>query len=159
MDEITYQRALRILGTCFDQAAAEGIRIMEVNNALEIHYRSTSDRARSNDLTFSAARLAELEEEQVAARERGAPAGKYKDILRTVGWELDQVGARNILLDEHDEGILVTFQFIVPSDGFLPHKTAWHVMGEQRQAILGRAHSRRHVEPLVQKRRLRDFFA
>lgn len=159
MDEITYQRALRVLGTRFDQAHAEEIRIMELNHTLEIRSRSISDCSPSNHEILTAARLTELEEDQVEARETGTPAGRYRDVLRTVGWELDQVGARSILLDEHDEGMLVTFQFLVPSDGFLPHKTVWHVTGEHQKAILGRAHARRHIEMPDQKRRLRDFFA
>lgn len=158
MDEITYQRALRVLGTYFDQAGAGEIRIMELSRTIAIRYRLASTEGRSHEETLSAARLGELEDEQVAVRERDTPAGRYQDILRTVGWELDQVGARGILLDEHDEGMLVTFQYLVPSDGFLPHKTAWHVTGDQRQVMLDRAYNRRHVEAPAQKRRLRDLF-
>lgn len=159
MDEITYQRALRVLGTTFDQEGAEEIRIMELNRTLAIQCRSSPEQTPPGYEILSPARLLELEEEQAKAREHDTTPGKYQDILRTVGWELDQVGARGILLDEHDDGMLVTFQFLVPADGFLPHKTAWHLTSGQRQVFLDRAYRRRHVEPVVQKRRLRDFFA
>jgi hypothetical protein len=67
----------------------------------------------------------------------------YENLLRALGYELEEAGAYGVLLDELDEGWLVTYQFLSPEHGFALHKHRVVVREEETSQIVQIAMARR----------------
>lgn len=67
----------------------------------------------------------------------------YQDFLRALGHELEQVPGYEILLEELEEGFLLTYQYLLPSEGYQPRKQMAVIAAEEREDILTRARGRR----------------
>jgi hypothetical protein len=138
-ERVPYEFTLRALGAMLDERESVRIHVLEVINGFMMRYcLAPSDSA----LYTHRATHAELLELSAAVESRrhrkvfpfgfrlGQNArGTYEDALRALGSELDTMKAYSILIDETDEGFLVTYQYLNPAQGFMVRK---------RMAFLGR---------------------
>jgi hypothetical protein len=76
-------------------------------------------------------------------------AGTYQDFLRALGWELDQIPATDVLIDDLRERVVVTFGRRGHGPGQLEEKRVAVVEKEERRAILKDARDRRAPSPTL----------
>jgi hypothetical protein len=123
---------LRVIGRDLDHRHASRVRVMETPDGFTVHYFEDSQSAEMGNLTFSheelnararSVRLQPLLRHPMGGGKRfkrGKPT--YQDFFRALGYELEDAGAYLILLDELEEGYLLTYQFYNPDSGFMLHK-------------------------------------
>lgn len=75
---------------------------------------------------------------------------QYQDLFRAFGWELDDSDARNVLITEVEDGLLLTFLALRRGSGTQWEKQSANLNGTAMQTILHDARSRRRRE--VRKR-------
>jgi len=68
---------------------------------------------------------------------------QYQDLFRALGWELDDSDARNVLITEVEDGLLLTFLALRPGSGTQWEKQSANLGGTAMQEILLDARSRR----------------
>jgi hypothetical protein len=151
-DRISYQTALRALGSFLDQHKARRINLLEAGDGFAVRYQETA-----NSPDYVMARLPHAELVSVAAelerkRKRmsfpfgGRDAGtraNYENVLRALGYELDHVEAYSLLVDEIDDGMVVTYQYLKPSEGFNARKRMVILGTDAMHAVLADAQARR----------------
>ena len=69
--------------------------------------------------------------------------GGYEDFLRALGWELDQVTAAAVTIDELDDELFVSWLTRLPSDASLVVKRRANIGVEERATMLQDAYGRR----------------
>ena len=115
---LSYQSMLRVLGSRLDEGSAHQISVTEMADGYNVRYQQDPDSAESVQAFYSHQGLLSMEADMKRRKGHsvGSPQGKYQDILRALGYELDQVGAHNIVFDEMKDGFLVTYSFLDASD-------------------------------------------
>jgi hypothetical protein len=105
--EPSYQNRLRVLGRFIDEGALYSLTIIEVSGGFVVR-ASREDDPWPNLLEFGDRQLADMLRQAVRARGEGEtprdsrdliPTG-YEDVLRALGYELDQRIAENIVISE-----------------------------------------------------------
>lgn len=136
--EHTYQWMLRALGAFLDEQPSCRISIAEVPDGFLVRSQRTLHKLEPVVLHFRQDRLTEqlhrlmLEKRhpQPQAHHQGVwshfPNG-HQDFLRALGYELDDAGASGILVDEIEDGVVVTYSYLDSTDG------QWH----KRIVVLG----------------------
>lgn len=153
LDRIPYQTMLRIIGRDLDQHRASLVRLLETPSGFAAQFTGNSQDAEVRDLTYSY--------EELNARAKGSklqpllrhPTGgakrlkhgkpTYQDFFRALGYELEDAGAYSILLDELDDGYLLTYQFYNPDSGFMLHKHCAPLLADAAGTIVNVASMRR----------------
>jgi hypothetical protein len=142
-----YQWLLRAIGAFLDREGAAHIQIMEIGDGFAVRYERAGD---ASDLRLQHVGFDELlqvkarmEADRTGRRESGEQTGRYQDFLRALGYDLEQASAYFILLDEVDDDFLITYQYLRPSESYLPHKHLSVINRDAREDLLQRAHSRR----------------
>lgn len=72
-----------------------------------------------------------------------AALSPYQDLFRAIGYELVDAGAYSIILDELDDGFLLTYQYYNPESGFMLHKRQIQLKRDDTRLILSVAIGRR----------------
>jgi hypothetical protein len=131
----TYQWLLRALGAYLDERPSCRISLAEVPDGFLVRVQRTLHTLEPEIYRFNHQRLREqltiLFEQRKGAggvRHEGIwssfPNG-HADFFRALGYELDQESARNVLIDELEDGIVVTY--------FRPDNEGW----KKRMVFLG----------------------
>lgn len=147
-DRVPYQTTLRVLGSFLDEERARRINLMEVADGFAARYQHDRDNPDSILARFTFPEISKLERD-LAGRRRGrfnrsgSTQSAYENILRALGYELDDAGAYSILVDEIDEGMVVTYQYLKPTEGFNARKRMVIMGAEAMQSVLDAAHARR----------------
>lgn len=156
----SYQRLLRALGFYLDGEEPRRFTVTELQDRFTVVLERVDGALASEQHTFQS--LDEEAEQLVERRKRrGTPrtitwplAGTTReDFLRALGFELDDEQARNILLDELDDGLLLTYSYLDPSKGYVWQKRLLVLREPEIKEILRTALSRRALN----KRPLRLF--
>ena len=154
-DEIPagYAWLLRAAGAYLDQMHARQLTVIEGEGGFELRYRpGPVGDVWAVCLRFDA--LLRRREDLVhrrsvgfSLRRRTTESQGYQDTLRALGAQLDQVEARTILLDEGDEGLLVSYQYFSPQSNYLPrkHMAIVNPAGISRLVMEARARRRGYV--------------
>jgi hypothetical protein len=123
---------LRVIGRDLDHLHASRVRLMETPSGFSAQYFEDSLSDVIASLTYShdelnararGGRLQPLLRHPIGGGKRfkqGRPT--YQDFFRALGYELEDAGAYAILVDELDDGYLLTYQFYNPESGFMLHK-------------------------------------
>jgi len=151
-DHATYQRLLRALGAHLDQAGASRFCTIELPDEFLVVLHGGSTKPQPQEVHLSMAALAEQARQLARGRKLfGSSYNKgwklastgHQDLLRALGYELDRADARYILIDELEDGLMVTYSYLDPAQGYNWRK---HLMVLQQEDIeqLGQAaHARR----------------
>jgi hypothetical protein len=147
---ITYQSALRAVGAYLDEHGARRINLLESGDGFAVRYQPQRDTPDSVLVLLSTDKLLDLSAQPERKRRRGPfglstsiEHGAYENVLRALGFELDQVHAYSILVDEIDEGMVVTYQYLKPAEGFNARKRMVILGAAAMQSVLNDAKSRR----------------
>lgn len=131
-EHVRYQSVLRVIGRDLDHIKALRVRVVETTTGFSVQYSKDPQLPELGELTFTyeelshrakSVRLQPLLRHPLGGGKRfkhGKPS--YQDFFRALGYELEDAGAYLILLDELDEGYLLTYQFYNPDSGFMLHK-------------------------------------
>jgi hypothetical protein len=154
-ERVPYQAALRALGAFLDERGASSINLLEAESGFAVRYQAHSGSPDTTLVRLDGEELLSLSSELERRRRRGRGfffgGGKeqpeenrtYENILRALGYELDQVQAYSILVDEIDDGMVVTYQYLNPREGFNARKRMVILGGEAMRNVLEDAQSRR----------------
>jgi hypothetical protein len=128
-----YQGLLHTIGADLDAAGAAAFSIIEVPEGFFVR-----DLRPTGEVLSQLILLATLEDHDAmllgkrGSQRRGLFCRRvskaeettdYQDLLRALGYALQEAHAYYILIDESDAGLLVTYQTLRPEAGFVPRKT------------------------------------
>ncbi|GAC1443372.1 MAG: hypothetical protein NVSMB52_01660 [Chloroflexota bacterium] len=146
---VPYQATLRSIGSFIDDRHATGINILETPDGFSLRYESPENPCSPEVTLLRFSELLSLPRELENKRHRGfsfgprRSEGVYEDRLRALGFELDGVQAYSVLIDELEDSLIVTFQYLEPSEGFNAHKRMVLFGPDEMQSVLDDAHHRR----------------
>lgn len=157
-DRVPYQSVLRALGSLLDEHGASSINLLEAENGFAVRYQPHRGSPETVLAQYNEEGLKNLAGDVDRRRRRkafhfGGGGGSterrtYENILRAIGYELDQVQAYSILLDETDDGMVVTYQYLNPQEGFNARKRMVILGTEAMRGVLDDAQSRREQRKL-----------
>ncbi|HZU13047.1 MAG TPA: hypothetical protein VFB58_09425 [Chloroflexota bacterium] len=136
-----YQNTLRVIGAVLDELEAHDVTVIEGNGNFTVRFE-TEGSIQVRETTH----LELLEAFDTLQRDRtllGSPdQGYYQDLLRAIGFEMERVGAHNLLLSEAGEYCLVSFQANDPTSVIWRKR---HLVLDDKAlaGILDTAHGRR----------------
>ncbi len=150
-ERVPYQAVLRALGSWLDDRRAKRVNVLEAMGGFAVRYQLDSANADTESFFLAYNRLLSLADELENRRKRRAfprlgreaPQATYENLLRALGYELDGIDAYSILIDEVDEGMLVTYQYLRPTEGFQARKRMVILGPEAVQSVLEDARARR----------------
>jgi hypothetical protein len=123
-DLVSYQRMLRTVGAYLDEYAATQISLIETKDGFALRTARPRNGMAPTLLEFAYDDLVDRNSLLTRRRGRGAMAAAqprrlhsghlsldamYQDLLRALGWELDDSSAYNVLLEEVDGSFFVTY--------------------------------------------------
>src|SRR5947209_6500739 len=148
---VLYQTALRDIGAWLDEAWAAGATLVETPDGWAVRYGFERYSPPMLFKHFSRADLSDLsvhgQEQRRRSHSRPDTERSRRDLFRTIGFELDNAGATNVLLDHVESDLLVTFEAQNPSQGFNWRKELLLVRPEMGSGLLERARLRRAPLP------------
>jgi hypothetical protein len=147
---VRYEAVLRTIGAYLDAQGAHYVSIVEVKNGLTVRYVPRSSDTELRSIFLSYADILETQREREEARRHlpmgfGEHAGRYENLLRAMGHDLQQAGAYNVVVDEVDDGFVVTHCVYNPIEGYLLRKRMDVLSDQQCEALLTRARQRRQA--------------
>lgn len=150
---VPYQVTLRGVGAYLDERSAHSVNVLEDESGFTVRFATEPSLGDAGAVKLSNVELLALTYQRDRKRRRKSfPFGRveeashsdcYENRLRAIGYELDSVGAYSVLLDELEDGWLVTYQFLRPTDGFNAHKRMVILGHSEMQAVLDDALERR----------------
>lgn len=155
--EFSYQGTLRALGAYLDQDVPGRFRVLEFPDGFMLLTENEANGEWLEETHFAYHVL--NGQAQQLARGRKLLGSKYRtgwslsktghqDFLRALGLELDESGARQILLDELEDGVLLTYSYLDPTHGFEWRKQLLMLRTDQIASIIDAAHGRRQRRSL-----------
>jgi hypothetical protein len=151
--ELSYQRLLRALGGYLDSEPPDRFRLMEVLDGFTLILEHGRMKPTLQLVHFERSVLAEQAEQLVRGRRvfsKGSTSkwefchSGYQDFLRALGYELDDSEAREISIDEIDDGLLVTYSYLDPTQGYSWRKQLNTLRLADIGEILKAAKNRKH---------------
>jgi hypothetical protein len=150
-EQVQYQPILRALGAYLEDESARFISVIETNHGFTALYERDSGGGGAGTVEFTYDQLVDLFEElkrrpkpPAARREPGTLPRSYQDVFRAIGFELEQVPAHQIMLDELDDAYLLTYSYLNPLEGYMWRKTMARLGPPQVEEILTTSYKRRN---------------
>lgn len=150
--DLSYQATLRVLGAYLDREHPGRFTLVEVADGFVLTIRHGVDPEDTTEAHFRPETLAEQAAELLRNRKRRRGTAKstwplaktdHQDFMRALGHELDQEDADGILIDELEDGLLVTYSYLDPTQGYQYQKRMVTLHRDHIEQILGAAHERR----------------
>lgn len=149
---LSYQATLRVLGAYLDDEVAGRFTLVEVADGFILTIRHSADPGDTTEAHFRPETLAEQAADLLRNRKRRRDGRKptwplvatnHQDFMRALGHELDQEDADGILIDELEDGLLVTYSYLDPTLGYQFQKRMVLLHRDHIEKILGAARERR----------------
>jgi hypothetical protein len=147
---VPYQITLRGVGAYLDQHHAQRASVLELIDGFSVsYYGSPADsemvavHVAYQDLLTLDAEVERKRQRKPSLFGRKAEPGSYKDVFRALGYELEVAKAYSLLIDQTDDGLLVTYQYLNPSQGSMVRKRMAILSSESIEQVVRDARSRR----------------
>jgi hypothetical protein len=144
-----YQRLLRSIGAYLDNQAASQVYVLETDDGFVVRYivaqrpfDLTSVYLRMDDVVAIDLRYQGRRAEGDTADE--ARPGRYQDLLRAIGYELEHADARHVVLDEVDGTFTLTYHYGASTRAVL-HKHRTTITPAEAEELFRRARARRRA--------------
>lgn len=143
----SYQKLLRAIGAFFDDSGAEGISVIEAGAGFIARFYAAETGAQMQSRRFSTELL--MRDEHAAGRrsqtgdEGTRREDSYENVLRTLGWELDDVAAGTITVDQLSSQFYVSWLARSPEEGLVVVKRHATVGTDALTLMLNDAEGRR----------------
>jgi hypothetical protein len=152
--ENTYQWLLRSLGAYLDREPSCRISLAEVSDGFVVRLQRALHKLEPQVEHFKretlVEQLKELSNQQNASQQRARHQGVWssfpnghQDFFRALGYELDQSAARGVLVDELEDGVVVTYSYPDPRESGAWKKRMVVLGVQQIEEILNAAFARR----------------
>lgn len=151
-EERSYEEILRAVGAYLDGVAHARFSLIELPNGFTLVLEPASEKQKAAEVHFPRVGLEAQIKQLIRNRKRlgGKYQGKWhlaptshQDFLRALGFELDDSDAKEILIDELEDGLLVTYSYLDPSQGYQWRKHSTTLRRAEIETILQAAHNRR----------------
>jgi hypothetical protein len=149
----TYQWLLRAVGSYLDEEPSCRISLAEVSDGFIVRIQRALHKMEPQVEHFKRENLEEQLERLFSSRKPTKQAhhqgiwanfpNGHADFFRALGYELDQAKASNIVLDELEDGLVLTYTFPVNEDGSQWQKRLVRLGLDEIEAILNAAFERR----------------
>jgi hypothetical protein len=153
---MSYEHEFRLIGRWMDQRHPDHIQLVETPEGFAAFWqwghdiRAAIGRQFAHHDFISLERQARTQRDQrhgTGARPNGSSHPKsYEDLLRALGHELDAASAETVLIEELDDGFLVTYQYRDPGDASTWRKHMAVLVREQAQRLIKQATARRQLK-------------
>lgn len=153
----TYQWLLRAVGSFLDEEPSCRISMAEVSDGFIVRIQRALHRM---DPQVEHFKRENLEEQLDRLFKRGKPIAKahhqgiwasfpngHADFFRALGYELDTARASNIVLDELEDGLVLTYTYPVDDEGKTWNKRVVRLGLDEIETILNAAFERRQKAP------------
>jgi hypothetical protein len=164
---VSYQRILRTVGAYVDEYAGSQISLIETKDSIALRTAQIGNGTLSTLIEFSFEDLVDRSALLTRRRGRGAMSAAkprrihsghlsletmYQDLLRALGWELDDTSAYNVLVEEVDGTFFVTYVALnSPNDPVWTKRSAKLGIPEL-ETMLKDSRARRQLPPLQRRR-------
>jgi hypothetical protein len=139
---VPYQTCLRTIGAALDARGDSHVRVFEVTSFPNgVGFASRRKLFSHKDLL--AQDYGSHHHKPHLLHKHAAALSPYQDLFRAIGYELVDAGAYSIILDELDDGFLLTYQYYNPESGFMLHKRQIQLKRDDTRLILSVAIGRR----------------
>jgi len=146
-----YQTSLRAIGAYLDQRPAGTVRVIEVPEGFEVHWLGSAADHHLQWVHLPVDELLQWGEELKRKKTRRAFRShapitedhSYENVFRALGFELDTLEAYSILVDELEDGFLVTYQFLNPHESYMLRKHMVILRRNEMFEVLSAADARR----------------
>jgi len=148
-----YQHSLRAIGIYLDKEQPRRFTLIEVTGGFTLVTQRGESPDSLQEQHFTSSEIQGLGQRFLHGRKvlgnrfssswRLVPSGR-QDFLRSLGYELDDSHAHSLLLDELDDGMLVTYSYIDPSQGFQWRKQMNCLQLDHMKNMVDLARNRRH---------------
>ncbi len=155
----TYQWRLRALGAFLDTQSAIDASVIEARQGFALRYYRRREQGdplfvliESPQLRAITEALQQRRTERAAAERTAQHPGQiteedhYQDLFRALGWELDDLHGRNIVIDERGDGLYLAYSHTDAATGEWTRKRVATLGAEECQAILDDARRRRRMQ-------------
>jgi hypothetical protein len=143
--EFSYERILRGLGAWLDDHAARCLTLVETEVRFIVLFDPGTGDSEREPVELTAAHMRSYES-GLKARV-GRPGGRYQDLLRGVGHELDDLGASALLIDEIEDSFLVSYLYRSAHSRLMWEKKFTVLSKSDQAALLAKSRNRRKPEP------------
>ncbi len=158
-----YQTSLRAIGAYLDQRPAGTVRVIEVPEGFEVHWLGSAADHHLQWVHLPVDELLQWGEELKRKKTRRAFRShapitedhSYENVFRALGFELDTLEAYSILVDELEDGFLVTYQFLNPHESYMLRKHMVILRRNEMFQVMSAADARRQSH----KHSLRELLA
>jgi hypothetical protein len=162
---VSYQAMLRTVGAYLDEYVASEVSLVETPDSfairlsrphdgtqlVELHYEDLVDRTSSLSRRRGRGALRTISP-HVLTQGLARLEVYYQDLLRALGWELDDSSGYNVLLEEVEGAFLVTYMSLDPNSGYLWRKRSAKLGVPELEVVLKDAYGRRQPPPLQRRR-------
>lgn len=147
---LSYQGLLRAIGAFFDASGASSVSVIEGTSGFVARYYPGEGGEQLQTRSFS---LNELRDGAVRQRRADTSSGSgrdrsYENVLRTLGWELDDLAAAAITIDELPSNYYVSWLERSPEEGLVVVKRHATVGVDALTSMLRDAEGRRRTNVL-----------
>lgn len=150
-EQLTYQTALRAVGAWLDaQGAASGVRILETTDGFVVQQGAGLNSQVESAQTITFDQVWQLSEDKKYRKRSREKEGGYQNLLRAVGFELDQADAHAMLLEQIGEELLLTYVYPRYQGGFSVVKHFSVIAPDARRDLLQAAQTRRKPGKIAQ---------
>lgn len=161
---VRYDVLLRAIGSFLDGEATFDVNLVELPGAIALRFRTRADpdiivsrRFTVDELVESAA--SQARKRSIVHRRRflgssvptaDGPNRSYRNLLRALGAELDDVSAYDIAIEEVSDELVLTYLFLDARGNYVPLKRMVTLHPNDRQIILDDAVKRRRHNALAE---------
>ena len=153
---MSYEQEFRLIGRWMDQRHPDHIQLVETPEGFAALWQWGHDIRAAISRLFAHQDFIALERQARAMRGQmpnsstrmngSTYAKSYEDLLRAVGHELDEAAAETVLLEELDNGFLVTYQYRDLTNAPVWRKHMAVLETKQEQSLLKQAAARRRLK-------------
>lgn len=157
----SYQRALRAVGAFLDQEAPGRFRLIEGADAMHLVIERGGAAPQVQVEMFPIGLLHSNAEQLVRGKKvfRAADganwalsSANHEDVFRAIGYELDDVSAKNLALEETPDSLLLSYSFMDAVQGYVYKKNLKVLSKHDIKAMLDAAYARRHKRGILRLR-------
>ncbi len=157
----SYQRVLRVLGAFLDQEVHGRFRLIEGVDEMHLLIERGGTAPQVQVEAFPIGLLGSHAEQMVRGKKVFRPGdganwalstANHEDVLRAIGYELDDASARNLALEESTDSLLLSYSHIDAAQGYVYKKNFKVLSGRDIQAMLDAAYARRQKRGILRLR-------